>query len=137
MEKFITICPQCGSIKHGETNCEYCGIPLVKTNMTIEEYQQLDRKQITNWEKQALTEYAPNRSNVAIENRVAMQRKVVQSEEELVAKTYIPKCPTCGCPDISRIPNRQSSLDINNSIMAIVTNRTGKTFVCNNCGYTW
>ncbi len=48
---------------------------------------------------------------------------------------YIPKCPTCGSPDIKKIPKRESRHPFASELGE--PNYTFKTFVCNNCGYAW
>lgn len=134
MSKIIWVCPHCGSIKMGEPgdHCSHCGASVIPTEMTPQDYLfKFSEEEREKWNSEMLEKYAPHRNKAAVN-----KREILEAEEEL-QKAYIPRCPTCGCPDISRIPSHQSSLDINNSVMAIVTNRTGKTFVCNNCGYTW
>lgn len=54
------------------------------------------------------------------------------SEEK---KVYIPRCPTCGSPDIKKISKYDSRYPTANDLGE--PNYTFKTFVCNNCGYAW
>lgn len=51
-------------------------------------------------------------------------------------EVYIPRCPTCGCPDIRRLTPAETSLD-NDTIRRMYSNMICKTFICNNCEYTW
>lgn len=126
------ICPKCGSTSPHETEavCKDCGTPLVCTQVSADEvrsYMEVDKgAKFNQWLEEMKEKYV-----------IGYQKKAEEKSSREDLSQYVPKCPTCGCPDISRIPSHQSSLDINNSVMAIVTNRTGKTFVCNNCGYTW
>ena len=122
------ICPKCGLITPRETEsvCENCKTPLICTQVSAEEILSSENDQLDEWIKSMQQKYV-----------IGYETKAEEKSPSKDGGQYIPKCPTCGCPDISRIPSHQSSLDINNSVMAIVTNRTGKTFVCNNCGYTW
>lgn len=129
----IMICTQCGEFNIGSDNfvCKFCGGALANTSITTVETQHLSSEEFMKWRYDMLEKYSPG-SEAFLKAKASKN-----SEKETNTSSYVPKCPTCGCPDISRIPSHQSSLDINNSVMAIVTNRTGKTFVCNNCGYTW
>ncbi len=134
-DKFIGICPQCGAIWNSSvTKCEYCDIILTKTTMPVEQYKNLNHKEAIEWERNAIAEYAPNRSKVAIEHRQAIIKANAQKEREQMA-SYIPKCPTCGCPKIRRLEPHENSFHL--------ANKTGnahlacKTFICLNCGYAW
>ncbi len=49
---------------------------------------------------------------------------------------YIPKCPTCGSPDIRRVTSREANWRIEGA-WANHPNLVCKTFICNNCGYAW
>jgi transposase-like protein len=47
----------------------------------------------------------------------------------------VPKCPTCGSTNISKIGtlNRMASV----GFFGLASSKIGKTQKCNNCGYTW
>lgn len=55
------------------------------------------------------------------------------SEEK---KVYIPKCPTCGSPDIRHLSSSETNLDLSSN-RKLHANLVCKTFICNNCGYAW
>ena len=47
----------------------------------------------------------------------------------------VPKCPTCGSTNITKIGtfNRMMST----GLFGLASRKIGKTMKCNNCGYTW
>ncbi len=55
------------------------------------------------------------------------------SEEK---KVYIPRCPTCGSPDIKKLSDGETTFKYASEGVGH-PNYTFKTFVCNNCGYAW
>ena len=48
---------------------------------------------------------------------------------------YIPKCPTCGSPDIKKITGGKRW--VTTGIFGLGSSNLGKTLECNNCGYKW
>lgn len=56
------------------------------------------------------------------------------AEEQERAK-YVPRCPTCGSPDIERISGVSKVASA--AMWGLFSNKIRKTFHCNNCGYEW
>lgn len=48
---------------------------------------------------------------------------------------YIPKCPTCGSPNIRKIDGIERGASI--VMFGIFSKKINKTFKCKNCGHTW
>lgn len=48
---------------------------------------------------------------------------------------YIPKCPTCGCPDVEKIS--LSSKVVGGALFGLFSSNVRKTMHCKNCGYKW
>lgn len=48
---------------------------------------------------------------------------------------HVPKCPTCGSPDIEKIGTASKVLDV--AFWGFASGKVKKTFHCNNCGYEW
>ena len=63
---------------------------------------------------------------------IERQRKEHVAEEK---QKYIPKCPTCGSPDIKKITGGKRW--ITTGIFGLGSSNLGKTMECNNCGYKW
>jgi hypothetical protein len=55
--------------------------------------------------------------------------------EQSLQQRNVPKCPTCGSTNISKIGtlNRMASV----GFFGLASSKIGKTQKCNNCGYTW
>ena len=58
-----------------------------------------------------------------------------KAEEEAQKQQYIPKCPTCGSPDIKKITGGKRW--VTTGIFGLGSSNLGKTLECNNCGYKW
>ncbi|SFU56971.1 hypothetical protein [Butyrivibrio sp. INlla21] len=58
-----------------------------------------------------------------------------KAEEKAQKQQYIPKCPTCGSPDIKKITGGKRW--ITTGIFGLGSSNLGKTMECNNCGYKW
>ena len=65
---------------------------------------------------------------------VVPPRKIEIPEEP--EEEYLPKCPTCGCPDVHRIGlgNKVAS-GVAFGVFAL--GHINKSFKCDNCGYKW
>lgn len=53
-----------------------------------------------------------------------------QSQEQ-----YVPKCPTCGSPDIQKISGTKRW--VTTGLFGVASGDLGKTMVCKNCGFKW
>lgn len=67
-------------------------------------------------------------------NEIAMKTNKINNKK-VISKTYTPKCPTCGSPDIVRIST--TSKVTNTILFGLLGNKRKKTFHCNNCKYEW
>lgn len=66
--------------------------------------------------------------------RFDKQIKEELAQEAELAK-YVPKCPTCGSPDLEKIGTASKVLDI--AFWGFASGKVKKTFHCKNCGYEW
>ena len=126
----IWVCPECGTFARHDIDetgaiCEKCKTPLVCTDVSAEEAKSfMDSHNLTQFDE--WSENLKRRYVVDYEAKAA---------EEAKAPQYIPKCPTCGCPNIRRLSNTESAYDL--AGLGGHSNWTFKTFVCLNCGYAW
>lgn len=51
------------------------------------------------------------------------------------AETCIPRCPTCGSTNISKIST--TSRMISTGLFGLASSKIGKTMECKKCGYKW
>lgn len=130
MSKIIWVCPHCGSIKMGEPgdHCSHCGASVIPTEMTPQDYLfKFSEEEREKWNSEMLEKYAPHRNKAAVN-----KREILEAEKEL-QKAYIPRCPTCGCPNIRETTRLEAAYN-----PASHHSKTAfKSFVCLNCGYAW
>lgn len=60
------------------------------------------------------------------------QRQINQNQEQT---KNIPKCPTCGSTNVSKISTTKKALGF--VTIGIFSSNFGKTMECKNCGYKW
>lgn len=120
------ICPECGMIYPLETGsaCEKCGTQLVCTDISAAEVNSLEPARFEEWYEKAKQKHV-----------VDYEAKKALLPELPKAPQYIPKCPTCGCPNIRRLHTSEAAFD--GAQLIGHANWTFKTFVCLNCGYAW
>ncbi len=131
MQMIMWVCPKCGSVKHGkpEDICSNCGSHVVNTGITLEEWI-LSVDDPESRELELIQKYAPNC------DPDAKQRRLEKEESERQRRQFTPKCPTCGSPSIRKLSATENGLRLNWNAPGNA-NMAGKTFICNNCGYTW
>lgn len=55
--------------------------------------------------------------------------------EKKESNTYIPKCPTCGSPDVEKISMGKKA--VGGVLFGLLSSDVRKTMHCKNCGYKW
>ncbi|MBC8558723.1 hypothetical protein [Fumia xinanensis] len=71
-----------------------------------------------------------------IQKELEWQEKMQKIEKSVKDSRYIPKCPTCGSPDIRKAPEIGISTVYESGLVSIY-DCVRKQFECNNCGYQW
>ena len=130
---YISCCPRCAQLfqsVRGDT-CPTCGFrPAAITSTTWDEYLQIGE---ASYQSQAALD-----TLIRIRNRIkngyarsspyynAQYEQMQEDRESALAQqqAYVPRCPTCGSPDIVNEPHYLGW-----------GNRT--TFRCCNCNYKW
>ena len=64
-----------------------------------------------------------------------LEKEKEQAEIEAAKPKYVPKCPTCGSPDLEKIGTASKVLDV--AFWGFASGKVKKTFHCRNCGYEW
>lgn len=64
-----------------------------------------------------------------------LEKEKEQAEIKAAKPKYVPKCPTCGSPDLEKIGTASKVLDV--AFWGFASGKVKKTFHCNNCGYEW
>lgn len=130
-EDTIMICTQCGEFDIGSDKsiCQFCGGTLASTNITTAETQNLSTDEFMKWRSDMQKRYSPGYETFSKE------KTSKKPEEELGMGSYVPKCPTCGCPNIRRLKPHENAFHLAQT--AGRANWACKTFLCLNCGYAW
>lgn len=61
-------------------------------------------------------------------------RKIIV-QKSAPTNQYVPKCPTCGSPDVEKIS--LSSKVVGGALFGLFSSNVRKTMHCKNCGYKW
>lgn len=118
------ICPKCGLIIPRETEgiCENCKTPLICTQVSAEEILSSENDQLDKWIKSMQQKYV-----------IGYETKAGEKSSGKGDGQYIPKCPTCGSPNI----RETTALEASYNPSAHHSKTAFKSFVCRNCGYAW
>ena len=69
------------------------------------------------------------------EDKELSERVLREYEEKMRSFEALPKCPTCGSRRISKIST--ASRAASTITFGLASNKIGKQFHCDNCGYNW
>lgn len=129
MQMIMWVCPKCGSFMHGkpEDICSNCGAHVIDTGIKMETWITLSEEEKSSLKQELIRTYAPNLNPAARDSRIEEEKR----EEERYQ--YIPKCPTCGSPNI----RPTDALEAAYNPQSHHSKTAFKSFVCRNCGYAW
>lgn len=146
----LCYCKKCGRVvqrtsKNLERPCDYCNntlkvIPKEFTADGLETCLDDDLKEqfINEYIKSSpeFDQYLFDHRDEDLFNRhMADKAKLEHGKAILEEQSRVPKCPSCGSSNISKIGiiNRA----VSTSILGLASSKIGKTHKCNNCGSTW
>ena len=147
MSNNLYYCKKCGRIfwtlNYNQKNCDCCNsIMFDIPNEYVDNFRWRDGDG-----KQALIEELvktspefdqylfEHRDEILAEQSAEFDAKMAHGKAGLEENIRIPKCPTCGSTNISKIGtvNRM----ISTGLFGLASSKIGKTHKCNNCGTTW
>lgn len=144
--KTIEICPHCGRLAWWPTFvCVHCTCELVNyrrwTKANDKEKKEILAQKMHPKEYKPM--YGPGDHPEKLEeaDRVDAQiRKYLAEQgnkpsEKKPTPKYVPKCPTCGSPDIEKISGTSKAVSF--ALFGIFSNKVKHQFKCKNCGYEW
>lgn len=149
----VFLCPVCANYNGGDTfnnppkppqvKCSFCGSPLIQTEFDGVEFQmelyKMFKLGYNNDEEEAefLKRYSCNKFNQDIYNdrRTIIKTKKHEHKQQEAQQTNIPKCPTCGSTNISKIGTSERVASVIG--LGLLSKKINKSFKCNNCKYTW
>ena len=146
MGKTIMICPHCGRLAWlPNVACVHCSCLMTNYRRWIAADDTGKAKILSeiNQPKEYKPMYGPGNHPERIEEadktdakiRRYLEKEKEQAEIEATKPKYVPKCPTCGSPDLSKIGTASKVLDV--AFWGFASGKVKKTFHCNNCGYEW
>ena len=76
-----------------------------------------------------------HRDEILAKQSAEFDAKMAHGKAILEEQSRVPKCPSCGSNNISKIGiiNRM----VSTGLFGLASSKIGKTHKCNNCGYTW
>ena len=127
------------------TICPFCkSSDLEVLNLTTDEYRTL-RKSI------GLRENTPDNApdiilkynQLKVDNFQEFNEKMMKIRQQYDEKLdiskqqpkFVPKCPTCGSPNVKKIDGAKRWFGT--GLFGLASSNIGKTMVCGNCGYKW
>ena len=137
MEKYVRYCPFCDKYySRWDLLCAFC----IRDNILLIEWNEMTKKQKEEWKnktkpRRSISEINPDTLKNLQKDANAFNAKYRAELEEKEHPKYVPKCPTCGSPDIEKIGTGAKLIDV--AIWGWASRKPGKQFKCKNCGYEW
>lgn len=103
-------CPNCGQV-YNDGNTYYC----LRCNIKLKPINQ-----VTEIKNPQLTD---------------VSHRAVGSTSPTTNPQYVPKCPTCGSPNVEKIS--LTSKVVGGALFGLFSSNVRKTMHCKNCGYKW
>lgn len=143
--KDMMYCPFCDKYyKKRSVYCFFCGRVLdvyeiwkCRTDKSQEKWKAKHAEEGTHWTAKEIMELPEDKYQriTAYEKEVndfdSRYRAYLADKES----PHVPKCPTCGSPDLEKIGTASKVLDV--AFWGFASGKVKKTFHCNNCGYEW
>ena len=141
--KTIEICPHCGRLAWWpELACVHCGCLLTdyKKWIKADDTGKAEILSKIKQPKEYKPMYGPNYHPERIERADRIDAQIRKYLAEQGSKPpekpkYVPKCPTCGSPDIEKISGTSKAVSF--ALFGIFSNKVKHQFKCKNCGYEW
>ena len=138
MEKYVKYCPFCDKFySRWDTLCAFC----IRDLVLYENWTRMKEREQYDWK--ARTNPKRNISEIDKEHLKRIQLKATEFDaqyraelaQEEARKQYVPRCPTCGCPDVERIGTGEKIADT--VVWGFLARKPRCQFRCKACGYEW
>lgn len=137
MEKYVRYCPFCDKYySRWDLLCAFC----IRDNILLIEWNEMTKKQKEEWKnktkpRRSISEINPDTLKKLQKNSNAFDAKYRAELEEKEHPKYVPRCPTCGCPDVERVGFGEKIVDT--AVWGFLARKPKCQFRCKNCGYEW
>lgn len=149
-------CKKCGRIinihtfdKYAKYECDCCKSKVAPVPIEFLNYkEEVDYCPFKNnsEEKRFIEEYIKtspeldpylfeHRDEILSQKSSDLQAKLAQGKSILKEQSNVPKCPTCGSTNITKIGFGERMLSV--GTFGLLSKKINKTFKCKNCGMTW
>ena len=145
----LCYCKKCGRIIlfiiEDKLECDCCHSKVfpVPDEFLVDESKMIINK---NLKQQFINEYIKtspefdqylfdHRDEILARQSAEFEAKMAHGKSILEEQSRVPKCPSCGSNNISKI--RTINRMISTGLFGLASNKIGKTHKCNNCGTTW
>lgn len=135
MDKKISYCPRCDKyVERFAWFCPFCGGMVPKVSVW-EKWDDAKRQEFFK-DSPHYDPPRPTNDKAELEKAEAFDKQIKEelAQEAELAK-YVPKCPTCGSPDLEKIGTASKVLDV--AFWGFASGKVKKSFHCRNCGYEW
>lgn len=75
------------------------------------------------------------KNNIRQANSMNSHSRATTQKQTQPINEYVPKCPTCGSPDVEKIS--LTSKVVGGALFGLFSSNVRKTMHCKNCGYKW
>ena len=139
----VCFCPWCGKYHRWAAACPFChrqgyGFDFWKNATEEQRKNQMEKtKDVIYPEKCFSQKEIKEAEKFDQEYHAEYDERLKKADAETEArKQYVPKCPTCGCPDIEKISAGAKAVDV--ALFGLWgSNKRKLQFRCKNCGYEW
>lgn len=134
MDKKISYCPRCDKyLEKGSWFCPFCGAMVPKLSIW-ESWSEEKRNEYLKEAPHFNEPHPDKKEDVDKAKEFDAQYRAELAQEE-ARKQYVPRCPTCGCPDVERIGTGEKIADT--VVWGFLARKPKCQFKCKNCGYEW
>lgn len=131
--KKIGYCHWCN--KYADLNygfCPFCSSQLI----SISAWNKMTNKEREDWLNRNPRHNPPKKMwGVNLDSAEKFDKQTRAQLEEEARKKYVPRCPTCGCPDVERIGTGEKIADT--VVWGFLARKPKCQFRCKACGYEW
>lgn len=146
MSKTIMVCPHCGRLTWlPEVACVHCSCLMTNYRRWIAADENGKKEILSkiNQPKEYKPMYGPGNhpeylveaDRVDAEIRKYLAEQGNKPPEKKPTPKYVPKCPTCGSPDIEKISGTSKAVSF--ALFGVFSSKVRHQFKCKNCGYEW
>ena len=144
-------CKKCGRVAHEsygrkEQSCDCCKSIMYPVpnkylwdgfdeNFKDKESEQLLIEELIKTSPEFDQYLFDHRDEILAKQSAEFDAKMAHGKAVLEENIRIPKCPTCGSTNISKIGTANRM--ISTGLFGLASSKIGKTHKCNNCGTTW